>query len=167
MKSKKNIKIVIRVVSLVILILAAGCSNTNKNSGNEQSGATSGNSQNNKSSDAAAAPNTTTSNATLNGIVTKIEGNKITISKTTQKSNGIIVGHKNGSPAATNDIGIFEVNNDTTVIVRTVSDKGINYADTAGSISEIKVDSFVSIWGEKEGDTVTATKVIVSIFEAY
>jgi|GEM_PF-4227008 hypothetical protein len=162
MKSKKNIKIVISVVSLVILILVAGCSNTNKNPGNEQSGATSGNSQNNKSSDAAA-----TSNPTLKGIVTKIEGKKITISKTTQKSNGIIVGHKNGSPAAANDIGIFEVNNDTTVIVRTVSDKGINYTDTAGSISDIKADSFVSIWGEKDGDTVTATKVIVSIFKAY
>jgi hypothetical protein len=166
MKSKKNIKIVISVVGLVILMIAAGCSNTNKNKnpGNEQSGATSGNSQNNKSSDAAAAPNTTTSNAALNGIVTKIEGNKITISKTTQKSNGSIVLHKKGSPAAASDIGIFEVNNDTTVIVRTLSDKGMNYTDTAASKSDIKVDSFVSIWGEKDGDVVTATKVIVSIF---
>ena len=163
MKSKKNIKIVICVVSLVILMFGVGCSNTNKNPNNQQSSTTSGNSENNKSSDETP-PSTTTDNPTLKGNVTKIDGNKIIILKITQKSNGTSTAHKKGSPAAANDIGTFEVSKDTAVTVRTTSDKGMEHTDTAGAISDIKVDSLVDVWGEKAKDTVTATKVMVYIF---
>jgi hypothetical protein len=168
MKSKNNIKIVISVVCLVIVMLAAGCSNTNKNPGNQQSSTTSGNSQNNKPSNAAS-PDAEAKDAALNGLVAKIDGNKITIIKMIKKdnkdnSNGSMP--KKGSAAAKNMI-TFEVNNNTTVIVRTVSGKGAQHSvatDAAGSTSDIKEDSFVDVWTKKDGDTVTATKVIVSIF---
>ncbi|MFT8314412.1 MAG: hypothetical protein ABF633_09140 [Clostridium sp.] len=168
MKSKKNIKIVISVVSLVILMFAAGCSNTNtnKNSGNQQSSATSGNSENNKSSNAAS-PDDEAKNATLSGTVTKTDGNKITIIKKIENKNGSASAPKIGSAEAAKNMVTFEVYNNTAVIVRTVTGKGAANSvgkDTTGSISDIKVDSFVDVWTKKDGDTVTATKVIVYIF---
>ena len=169
MKSKKNIKIMISVVCLVIVMLAAGCSNTNKNPGNQRSSTASGNSQNNKPSNVAS-PDAEAKDAALSGLVAKIDGNKITIIKMMKKnnkdnSNGSMP--KKGSAAAAKNMITFEVDNNTTVIVRTVSGKGAQHSvatDAAGSTSDIKEDSFVDVWGNKDGDTVTATKVIVSIF---
>ncbi|AJA48055.1 hypothetical protein CPAST_c19850 [Clostridium pasteurianum DSM 525 = ATCC 6013] len=91
---------------MFILMFVVGCSNTNKNSGNQQSSTTNGNSQNNKSPDAAS------------------------------------------SDDEAKD-----------AIVRTVSGKGAENSvakDTAGSASDIKERSLVYVWGNKDGDTVTA-----------
>ncbi|OMH22442.1 hypothetical protein AC231_01845 [Clostridium pasteurianum] len=159
----------ISVISLIILMLAAGCSNTNKNPSNQQSSTTSGNSENNKPSNAAS-PDSEAKDAALNGLVAKIDGNKISIIKMIKKdnkdnSNGSMP--KKGSSAATKNMITFELSNNTTVIVRTVSNQGIKNTDTkdaAGSISDIKENSFVEVWTKKDGDTVTASKVIVSIF---
>lgn len=166
MKSKKYIKIVISIVSLVVFMFLSGCSNTNKNPGNQQSSTASGNSQNNKPSNVAS-PDAEAKDASLSGLVAKIDGNKITIIKMMKKNNGTGSMPKKGGTAAAKNMVAFEVDNNTAVIIRTISGKGAENSvatDAAGSISDIKEDSFVEVWGNKDGDTVTATKVIVSIF---
>jgi len=165
MKSKHNIKIVISVVSIIIFIFLTGCSTGNKNANNESSIQNS-NSNNNKSSDTTS-PSNKTNNSDLMGTVTEVNGNKINITKTSKKSNGVGVGYKKGSPEYDKSLDIFEVTKDTNITVRTVSGKGAQHSvatDSAGSISDIKVNSFVEVWTKKDGSTVTASKVIVSIF---
>lgn len=152
---------------LVVFMFMSGCSNTNTD--NQQSSTTSDNSENNKPSNAASLDDEA-KNATLSGIVTKTDGNKITIIKMMKKDNkdnssGSMP--KKASAAAAKNMITFEVNNNTTVIVRTVSGKGAQHSvatDAVGSISDIKVNSFVEVWTKKDGSTVTASKVIVSIF---
>ncbi|AGK96024.1 hypothetical protein [Clostridium pasteurianum] len=159
MKSKNNIKIVICIVSIIIFIFLTGCSTSNKNVNNESSTQNS-NSGNNKPSDTTASIN----NPDIKGNVTELDGNKINISKITQKSNGTVTGSKKSSKAAANNTGTFEVNKDTAFTIRTSSDKGNTSTDKAGAISDIKVDSLVEVWGEKSGNTIIAKNVIIYIY---
>lgn len=85
MKSKKYIKIMINIVSIVIFMFTAGCSNTNTNPDNEQSSASSGNSENNKPSNAAS-QDAQAKDADLSSLVAKIAGDKITIIKIMKKT---------------------------------------------------------------------------------
>jgi len=164
MKSKINIKIVISIVSVVILMFAAGCTNTNKKSGNQQSSESSGISENNKTSNVTS-PDDEAKNPTLTGRVVKMDGNKITIIKEIKKDNKTGSIAKTGVPAATKNMVTFEVDSKTAVIVETVFDQGIKSTDTTGSISDIKEYSIVDVSGNKDEDNIIATKVIVYIFK--
>lgn len=159
MKSKINIKIVVGAVSLVMVMLISGCSNLSTD--NQQP--TAANSKSNP-----AASDESMDKADLSGNVAKIDESKITIVKTTKdKKDNVAKSPKRGSALAAKSMVSFEVSNDTKVIVRTVENafsNGNKYTDAAGSISDIKVNSMVNVWGKKEGYTIKAAKVLVYIF---
>ncbi|PJI07694.1 MULTISPECIES: hypothetical protein [Clostridium] len=162
MKSKKNIKIAISIVSLVILMFTVGCSNVNGNSNDKQSTVASDNSKNKASNQSSS--EVSTSKGDLNGKVAKIDGNNITIIKTNEKKGSVSM-PKKGSAAATQNMTTFQVSNDTAVTVRTSANKGMDNKDAAGTISDIKEDSMLMVWGKKDGDVFKATKVLVYVFK--
>lgn len=58
----------------------------------------------------------------------------------------------------------FKCTKDTKIIVRDSDSRGLKTSDKAGAVIDIKAEKMVSVWGDKQGDIITAKTVVVCNF---
>jgi hypothetical protein len=171
MKFNYRIKTLLGVVSILILLSAVGCSksDTTTKSINNSTTSNSGSEKNLSSNDASANNKSPESKALqgdpdIKGYVTELNGDSLKISKVNKNSNGALVGSKKGSKTQANTTEQVAINNTINIIIRNSSNMGKTFTDKKGSISDIKVNSMVNIWGKKQGDNFVATDIVVFNF---
>lgn len=167
MKFNYRIKTLLGVVSILILLSAVGCSQSNTTTKSINNSTTSNRgsekndvSANNKSPESKSLQG----DPDIKGYVTELNGDSIKISKVNKNSNGALVGSKKGSKTQANSTEQVAINNTINIIIRNSSNMGKTFTDKKGSISDIKVNSMVNIWGKKQGDNFVATDIVVFNF---
>lgn len=151
-KMKKIKGILLIMLCIGICIFAQGCSSNDKVD-------ESSNSNNTKQES-----NETSEDPVLSGRVVGINQKTISIIKSETKSDGVTVSPKKGTQKAKENTVIFEVTDNTTVTLSTVDGDKLNSSQSKGSLSDIKEDSVIDVWGSNEKDTIVADKVVVYVF---
>ncbi|QAA32317.1 hypothetical protein [Clostridium manihotivorum] len=173
MKSRSLNKLIITFIYGLNIMFLAACSNhTDKSSLQQASNSSinqgsstedkSTNSQTNDTSKAAQAFEQNNNAPVIVGTVSEVQGEKITISKVTNYSDGAATSKKKNAPKDKQQLVTIDIDNSISVVIRTPIDKNnTRFDDKIGEISNIKEDSFVEVWGSKKGGQIKAEKIII------
>lgn len=156
MKKIKGIMLI--MLCMCMCIFAQGCSSNE----NGEKGSNSNNTKQ-ESNETKGESNKTSEEPVLSGSVVGINQKTISIIKSDRKSDEVTTAPKKGTEKAKENTVTFEVTDKTTVIVSTVSSDKLSSSESKGSLSDIKEDLSVDVWGSKEKDKVVASKVVVYV----
>lgn len=157
---KHNIKVIL--TATIILIFISGCSFLNNN------GKSNNNIENESNAQSSNEKGNSEEKSDLQGNVLNINGDEITIAKISDKGNGTSTSPKKGAKVASKDMGKIKITDTTKIIVRNSygnegTGTGGRYEDKTGTKNDIKVDSFIEIWMEKDEEN-TAKMIRITIF---
>jgi len=95
----------------------------------------------------------------LDGHIKSINGDEIIITRIMT-----VAQNSNSKTIVSTDIkDSFRITKNTSFIVRNIYEGGKRHNDKSGSLSDLKIKSQISVWGQKEGDYINAEFILINI----